>query len=349
MGGEKSTVIKEIKKLQGVKRNKSYLQSAIKCLQKDAGVDGEVDCDICFDAKIINEVRVLQCGHRFCSGCVNKLQSEKDTCPLCRDKIAYEKPQKLGKNRYKKREKLVEGVIEKLLSLKTNEMRSRAINYLKKDLYLYNSNHHLLSKEEKIREVPVEEVGGVSLENLPHNKFPRQIKETKLEQGVKLFEQTCARLKNIFPQLIKQTIRVYKRKPSIFQIFDLPEKDSPILRNALILEWIGRSILFSCLQNYSVLEIFPNPRAFRSYLAIVCIFMALETTIRMYVWLGKSSGSVNFQMQLSAVAWFLYAYHISCQFVPLIIPSLLKEVLKLLMPVFSTEILVLCLWIVILL
>merc|ERR1712098_605412 len=335
------------KKLQGVKRNKSYLQSAITFLQKDAGVDGKIECDICYDAKIINEVRILQCGHHFCSGCVNKLLNENDACPCCRNIIACEKPQNIGKKKNKDREKLVEGAIEKILSLSTNEMRSRAINYLKKDLSLYNGSNRLLLKKEKIKDVLVEEVETVSLQSLPHNKSPRKPKKTKLEQGVRLFEQMCAGLKKMFPYLVKQTIRIYSRKPSILQIFNLPETISPILQSVLSLDWIGRSWVFSCVQNDSVPVMLPNPESFRSYLSFICVFIIIETTIRVFLWIGKSKRSVQIQVLLSAVGWFIYIFHISCQFLSLLIPSLLK-LMGVMLPPFSTEAIALMLWIIIL-
>ena len=42
------------------------------------------DCPICGDRLEENPITVLQCGHRFCTSCIDQWFSRRQTCPLCR-------------------------------------------------------------------------------------------------------------------------------------------------------------------------------------------------------------------------------------------------------------------------
>jgi len=41
-----------------------------------------LSCDICY--KSLQITKVLECGHEFCSDCVDKWKKENPTCPTCR-------------------------------------------------------------------------------------------------------------------------------------------------------------------------------------------------------------------------------------------------------------------------
>ena len=47
------------------------------------------ECTICFN-ELLDETCITECNHRFCKECLDKwLDSNKSTCPLCRDNINY--------------------------------------------------------------------------------------------------------------------------------------------------------------------------------------------------------------------------------------------------------------------
>ena len=50
--------------------------------------DINLDCSICFEQYKINDsLKILNCGHHFCSSCIDKWNNHTNSCPYCRQKI----------------------------------------------------------------------------------------------------------------------------------------------------------------------------------------------------------------------------------------------------------------------
>lgn len=47
-----------------------------------------VECPICYNNMIKAEVKITRCGHIFCTGCIVRALTNKNTCPVCRKNVS---------------------------------------------------------------------------------------------------------------------------------------------------------------------------------------------------------------------------------------------------------------------
>ena len=56
--------------------------------EKKSSTNSTLQCPVCLDhlqeLPVGKEVKATQCGHLFCSICLNKALKEKEQCPTCR-------------------------------------------------------------------------------------------------------------------------------------------------------------------------------------------------------------------------------------------------------------------------
>jgi len=71
---------KWLKSLKNCNNNNNYFKETIE-------IDNEQDCScsICITDKIAN--CQTNCGHNFCKSCIEKWMENKNSCPMCRNKI----------------------------------------------------------------------------------------------------------------------------------------------------------------------------------------------------------------------------------------------------------------------
>ena len=111
-----------------------------------------MNCTICLD-KIKYKEMDTSCSHQFHQKCLEKwlINSKKKTCPLCRQRISFERigVRTRSRTEHTRRKKLLNDIIELVVLWEKTTNQEEKVDILTNILKIVCNNHYILKKHDR--------------------------------------------------------------------------------------------------------------------------------------------------------------------------------------------------------